>query len=424
MIKTPVYLQDLRRKIYFKAKAEKTWKFWGIYVHICKIETLQEAYKIAKQNNGAAGIDGVTFADIEAQGKEEFLRQLQDELVAESYQPQGMRKHEIPKDNKKTRTLLIPCIRDRVVQTATKLMLEAIFEADFQDGSYGYRPKRQAQQALKRVAKAIVWHKTTVIDVDLKSYFDTIRHDKLLAKLAQRVRDVKVLRLVRLLLKSVGKKGVGQGSALAPLLANIYLNEVDKMLEKAKAVTTSPNDTNLEYARFADDMLILIKGGKRHQRLVDMAKSRLIEELGKISVELNKEKSRILDMTKGEKLPFLGFDLLRVKSFKGKWFPLMIPKTKVRSKLTQKLKKIFHDHRSQPIADLITEINPILRGWVNYFRYGHSSKCFAYVRDWVEQKVRKHMMRSSKRKGFGWKRWSREWMYEKLGLFSNYALVR
>ena len=173
MTKAPISLQDLRRSLYVKAKAEPAWRFWGLYVHICKMETLREAYKMAKSNNGAPGIDGVTFAAIEESGPETFLRQIRDELVANTYRPMPARKKEIPKDGGKVRVLSIPAIRDRVVQGALKLILEPIFEADFQPGSYGYRPKRTAHQAVNRVAQAIVESKTRIIDIDLRAYLDT-----------------------------------------------------------------------------------------------------------------------------------------------------------------------------------------------------------------------------------------------------------
>ena len=171
MIKAPVSLQDLRRRIYVKAKAESTWRFWGLYVHICKMETLCAAYEMAKKNNGAPGMDGVTFEAIEEGGVEKFLQQIRDELVTNTYRPTPVRRKEIPKDGgNKVRVLSIPAIRDRVVQGALKLILEPIFEADFQPGSYGYRPKRTAHQAVIRVAQAIVSSKTRVIDLDLRAY--------------------------------------------------------------------------------------------------------------------------------------------------------------------------------------------------------------------------------------------------------------
>ena len=172
MIKASIDLQDLRRRLYVKAKAEPSWRFWGLYVHVCKMETLRAAYEMAKQNDGAPGIDGVTFEAIEAQGADALLEQLRDELTGRTYQPLPARKHEIPKDGGKVRVLSIPAIRDRVVQGALKLILEPVFEADFQPGSYGYRPKRTAHGAIKRVAEAIVQRKTRVLDIDLRAYLD------------------------------------------------------------------------------------------------------------------------------------------------------------------------------------------------------------------------------------------------------------
>src|SRR5947208_16463139 len=211
MIKTPIDLQDLRRKIYTKAKAETAWRFWGLYVHICKMETLHEAYLLAKKNNGAPGIDGVTFEAIEDSGVEAFLQQIQDELAAHTYRPLRDRRQEIPKGDGKVRVLGIPAIRDRVVQGALKLILEPIFEADFQPGSFGYRPKRTAHAAVKLVADAIVRHKTHIIDLDLKAYFDNVRHARLLEKVATRVNDDEGMHLLKLMLKATGDKCVPQG---------------------------------------------------------------------------------------------------------------------------------------------------------------------------------------------------------------------
>src|ERR1700740_1677142 len=212
MIKAPISLQDLRRSLYIKAKAEPAWRFWGLYVHVCKTETLYEAYQTAKRNDGAPGIDGVTFEAIEESGVEGFLKQIQGELVTNTYRPMQARKKEIVKDGgNKIRVLSIPAIRDRVVQGALKLILEPIFEADFQPGSFGYRPKRTAHEAVDRVGRAIVQRKTRVIDIDLRSYFDNVRHDRLLAKVAQRVDDADVMHLLKIMLKANGKRGVPKG---------------------------------------------------------------------------------------------------------------------------------------------------------------------------------------------------------------------
>src|SRR5450759_2816234 len=238
MTKTPISLRDLRRSLYIKAKTEPVWRFWGLYVHVCKMETLREAYLMAKKNDGAPGIDGVTFEAIEESGVESFLQQIRDELVANTYRPMRARKKEIPKDGgTKVRVLSIPSIRDRVVQGALKLILEPIFEADFQTGSYGYRPKRTAHEAVYRVAKAIDQRKTRVIDLDLRAYFDNVQHYLLLEKVARRVQDDEVMRLLKMILKATGKKGVPQGGVISPLLSNVYLTEVDRMLEKAITTT-------------------------------------------------------------------------------------------------------------------------------------------------------------------------------------------
>ncbi len=220
MTKASSSLQDLRRGIYVKAKAEPSWRFWGLYVHVCKMETLREAYALARKNNGAPGIDGVTFEAIETQGVESFLEQIQGELIERTYVPLRARRQEIPKDGGEVRVLSIPAIRDRVVQGALKLILEPIFEADFQPGSYGYRPKRTAQEAVHRVATAIVQKKTRIIDLDLRAYFDTVRHHLLLDKVARRVNDDAVMRLLKLMLTSSGKQGVPQGGVISPLLSN------------------------------------------------------------------------------------------------------------------------------------------------------------------------------------------------------------
>src|SRR5947208_8114284 len=252
MTKASIDLQDLRRRLYVKAKAETSWRFWGLYVHVCKLETLRAAYALAQKNDGAPGVDGVTFAAIEAQGVAAFLAQIRDELVGRTYVPLPARRQEIPKDGGKVRVLSIPAIRDRVVQGALKLILEPIFEADFQPGSYGYRPKRTAHQSIDRVTHAIHCRKTRVIDLDLRAYFDSVRQDRLLAKVAKRIQDDEVMHLLKAILKASGSIGVPQGGGISPLLSNIYLNEVDQMLERAKVVTRKGAYTYVEYARFAD----------------------------------------------------------------------------------------------------------------------------------------------------------------------------
>jgi RNA-directed DNA polymerase len=424
MTKASIDLQDLRRRIYVKAKAETSRKFWGLYVHVCKLETLREAYALAKKNDGAPGSDGVTFEAIEAQGVEAFLGRIADELVGRSYAPLPARRQEIPKDGGKVRVLSIPAIRDRVAQGALKLILEPIFEADFQPGSFGYRPRRTAHEAVDRVARAIVQHKTRVIDIDLRSYFDNVRHDRLLAKVAERVDDADVMHLLKVMLKANGKQGVPQGGVISPLLSNIYLTEVDRVLERAKEATRCGKYTYVEYARFADDMVILIDAHKRHDWLMAAVEKRLREELAELQVEINEEKSRIVDLGRGESFGFLGFDFRRMRSLRGVWRAHYTPKLKKRTALLRKLKAVFRRHQSQPVDRVVKCINPVLRGWVNYFAVGHSSECFSFVKDWVEKKIRRHMLRARNRKGFGWTQWSRGWLYQTLGLFNSYRVAQ
>jgi RNA-directed DNA polymerase len=331
MTKASVGLQDLRRRIYVKAKADGSWRFWGLYVHVCKMETLREAYKLAKRKGGAPGVDGVTF-------------------------------------------------------------------------------------------EAIIGGKTRVIDVDLRAYFDNVRHHILLEKVARRVDDPEVMALLKMMLKATGKRGVAQGGVISPLLSNIYLNGVDRMLERAKQVTPQGKRTSLEYVRYADDMVILVEASARCDWLLEAVNKRLREELAKVQVEVNEEKSRVVELAKGEGFGFLGFDLRRVRSRKGVWRPHYTPQLKKRTALLRKLKDIFRRFQSQPVARVIQSINPILRGWIEYFAIGHSSHCFSYIRDWVEKKIRRHLMRARTRRGFGWKRWSSRWIYQVLGLYKDYRV--
>ena len=424
MTKAPISLQDLRRSLYVKAKAEPTWRFWGLYVHVCKMETLREAYQMAKSNNGAPGIDGVTFAAIEESGPEIFLRQIRDELVANTYRPMPARKKEIPKDGGKVRVLSIPAIRDRVVQGALKLILEPIFEADFQPGSYGYRPKRTAHQAVNRVAQAIVEEKTRIIDIDLRAYFDNVQHYLLLEKVARRVQDAAVMGLLKMMLKATGEKGVPQGGVISPVLSNLYLTEVDRMLEKAIATTRYGKYTSVQYARFADDLVILIDSHPRHDWLVKAVERRLREELAKLRVEINEDKSRMVDLAKGGSFTFLGFEYRRILSRNGVWRPYYAPKLKKRTALFAKLREVFRRNVSQPVGKVIDEINPILRGWANYFRVGHSNRCFSMVKHWVEKKIRRHLMRPGNARVWAGNGGVGNGSTARSGLFNDYRVGR
>jgi RNA-directed DNA polymerase len=252
--------------------------------------------------------------------------------------------------------------------------------------------------------------------------FDNVQHYLLLEKVAKRVQDGDVLHLLKMILKATGKKGVPQGGVISPLLSNLYLTEVDRMLERAIATTRRGQYTNVQYARFADDMVILIDTHPRNDWVVRGVEKRLREELAKLRVEINEDKSRMVDLKKGEAFTFLGFEFRRILSRNKKWRPNYAPKLKKRTALFGKIKEIFQRNVSQPVGEVVEQINSILRGWVNYFRIGNSSRCFSMVKDWVEKKVRRHLMRARNRKGYGWKRWSKKWIYGRLGLFNDYQV--
>jgi RNA-directed DNA polymerase len=305
---------------------------------------------------------------------------------------------------------------------ALKLILEPIFEADFHSGSYGYRPKRKAHDAVVRVTMAIIEGKTQAIDLDLAAYFDSVRHDLLLGKVARRVQDAAILHLLKLMLKASGKRGVPQGGVISPLLSNVYLNEVDAMLERAREVTRNGQHTYVEYARYADDLVILVNGQWRNGWLLRAVDRRVREEFAKLDLRLNETKSRVVDLTQEEAFGFLGFTFQRLRSPRGRWWVLKTPAIKQRTALLRKLREVFQRWRSQPVAQVISVINPILRGWVNYFRIGNAARCFRFVKEWVERKVRRHLMRARGRRGFGWKRWSTARIYTRLGVFNDYRV--
>jgi group II intron reverse transcriptase/maturase len=420
MIKAPIGLQELRRRIYRKAKSEETHRFWGIFVHLAKIETLAEAYRIAKRNGGAPGIDGQSFEDIEAAGLATFLATLRDELLTDSYHPQPNRQVEIPKEKGKVRVLQIPCIRDRVVQGALKLILEPIFEADFCPNSYGFRPQRSPHRALVEVRRSVLRRMTTVIDVDVSRYFDTIRHSVLLDKIAKRVQDRQVMHLVKQIIKVGGHVGVAQGGPFSPLAANIYLNEVDWTFEAIRCNTAEGPFEAVNYHRFADDMVITVSGHHSKRGWAQRALQRLEEQLAPLGVELNREKTQVVDTLKGEAFGFLGFDLRRVRKRNGQgYFILMTPKKKARQAIKAKIRETIHTGGALPAKAIVERINAVVAGWVNYFRVGNASRAFSEVRDYVEMKVRTLLTRRRRRRkrSVGWRRWSNEYLYGVLGLY-------
>jgi RNA-directed DNA polymerase len=416
MRKAPIDLQELQRRISLKAKSERSWRFWGLYVHVCKPEVLAQAYRLSKVNHGAAGIDGKTFEQIEEAGLESFLEGIRAELIARTYEPERNRRVEIPKSNGKVRVLGIPTVKDRVVQGALKLVLEPIFEADFQECSYGYRPGRSPHQAVRQVERHLLRGHVKVLDVDLTGYFDNVRHHLLLEKIAQRVQDPEVLHLVKLILKANGEKGVPQGGVISPLFSNLYLNEVDRMFEKAKEVTGGA----IQFVRFADDMVVLIH--RDQSRWMEAVQRRLTEELDRLEVTMNREKTKVVDLDKGESFGFLGFDFRLKVSRKGRQYPLLTPQKKKQIDLLRRVTWTLRRNREKTVQRVVKLLNPILRGWVNYFRVGNSGRAFNLIKEEVEKKVRRFVRKNQHRPGFGWKAWSPEAIYAEWGLFNDYQI--
>src|SRR6266700_3082742 len=425
MTKAPINLQELRRRIYRKAKSDKTHRFWGLFVHVTKTETLEEAYRIAKGNGGAPGIDGQSFRDIESAGRVAFLEAVREDLLTDRYKPMPHRRVEIPNSNGKFRTLQIPCIRDRVVQGALKLILEAVFEADFCPNSYGFRPKRSPHRALAEVRRSVMRRMSTVIDVDLSRYFDTIRHSVLLDKIAKRIQDPQVMHLVKQIIKVGGKIGVPQGGPFSPLAANIYLNEIDWFFDAIRRKTAAGGYEAVNYHRFADDIVITVSGHHTKRGWAERALQRLHEQLAPLGVELNKEKTKVVDTLNGEAFGFLGFDLRRTRKRKGNGHYIqMTPKKKARKAIKAKVRDIIQHSGATPMPKVVAQINASLAGWVNYFRVGNASGAFSEVRDYTEMKVRNLLTRRKRRRktSTGWRRWSNEYLYGTLGLYWDWKV--
>lgn len=428
MINTSISLQELRKRIAEKAKAEPHHRFWGLYTHVWKLNVLEEAYRLAKRNNGAPGIDGVSFSQIEATGVEQLLTELSRELEEKTYRPLPCRQVSIPKEKGKKRRLKIPAIRDRIVQGALRLIIEPIFEADFQPGSYGYRPNCTAHQALERVERGINKRLHQVIDMDLANYFDTVRHHILLGKIAQRVHDDDILWLCKRILKSSGKRGLPQGSVIGPLWANIYLNDIDKMLERAQRATKQGVYECVSYTRFADDMVILVSDHPKARHWAKKVENRLREELGKLDLSVNEEKTKTVNLSKGECFDFLGYTFRWVpsKTNPRKKMTLKRPQKEKRTQFLRELKATMRHLLHRPVQEVVrTVVNPAVRGWVNYFRWGNSGKDLCFVSWKVDALVRRFASRQrpKRRGGRSWTKWSRKEIYEDWGLFSDYRVL-
>jgi len=415
--------QELQRRLYLKSKRERRCRFYSLYDKVCHPDILKEAWLRVKRNRGAGGVDGYGIKEIEEKiGVDRFLRGIEDELKEGRYKPQPIRRIYIPKTNGGKRPLGIPTIRDRVVQMAVKIVIEPIFEADFCNISYGFRPRKDAHQAIEVVWRHITRGKKKVVDVDIAKFFDTIPHEEMMKKVAERIADKNILRLIKGWLEAGvmedgeikgNEMGTPQGGVISPLLANIYLNHLDRKWEEEGI----EKKTGASLIRYADDFVIVSSHSERWL----LSKIRGILE-NELLLKINEEKSKVVDVEK-EAVRFLGFEIKLVRSRKsGRKFALMYPSKKAIKGLYERIRAIANPQMPIAIEVVIARLNRLLRGWVNYFRIGNASRWFNKVRYYVEMKVRRCIRRVRNKTGYGWKRVTSEYLYKDLGLYNDYRV--
>ena len=420
---TPEKIRTLQRKLYIKAKAEPAFRFYQLYDKVYREDILRHAYRLARANAGIPGVDGVDFAQIEEEGLEAWLAGLAEELASKTYRPESVLRVMIPKPDGGERPLGIPTIRDRVVQTAAKLVLEPIFEADFEDNAYGYRPGRGAVDAVKQVHQHICRGYTDVVDADLSSYFDSIPHGDLLKSVARRIADAQMLRLIKLWLKAPieerggnGKRritggkgnsrGTPQGGVISPLLANIYMNRFLKYWRVSGCVEVF----QAHVVAYADDFVILSRG--RADEAMAWTKAVMM----RLALTLNEAKTSLKDARK-ERFDFLGYTFgPHVFKANGHRYVSASPSKKSVRRLKMNVRRLLASGNHAPWDEVCEELNRVLYGWSNYFGYGTRSQMFRAVDHFVYELVRDFLARRHKVAGRGTRRFSLEVVYGNLGL--------
>ena len=424
MLKTPEKIRELQRKLYRKAKQEKEYRFYLLYDKIYRPDILSHAYNLVKANKGAPGIDGETFGSIEERegGAEKYLEKIAEELKRKDYKPQAVRRVYIPKTAGGKRPLGIPVIKDRVVQMAVKIVIEPIFEADFQDNSYGFRPKRNTHQAVEDVRNHLLKGKTEVIDADISKYFDTIPHDRLMQLVAKRIVDKQILKLIKMWLKAPiveeredgkkeykgNEKGTPQGGVISPLLANIYLNVLDALW----AVKKVQERLGARLVRYADDCVILCRGNT--ERILNGVR-RVFDKLG---LNLNEEKTHVVDARR-EMFNFLGFSMGMKRGRKtDKLYPHIEPSKKALKHIRSEIKQLTTERYSAtPTEIVIRRVNEVARGWVGYFRFGNCTKAMSYLRYYLGYRMRIYIRRKHHYHSLGYKSYPDRYYYDSLGLY-------